>query len=177
MKKILFIALLLATGLSGRAQLKYDNRPFLKEVKLWSSNGTLNDLAPADFPLQGKFFAIRENGSLRGLAYVGRVNSCRSNGCSIQGASAKGEFEYFDYFAILDTACTIQKISVYNYQATHGQQITAKSWLKQFIGFNGSTRLDVGKNVDAISGATTSVHSMTSNVQQMLQQLKQIFAN
>lgn len=177
MKKILFIALLLATGLSGRPQLKYDNRPFLKEVKLWCGNGTLNDLATAGFPLQGKFFAIRENGTLRGLAYVGRVNSCRGNGCSIANTPNQGEFEYFDYFAILDTTCAIRKISVYNYQATHGQEITARSWLKQFIGFNGSTQLDVGKNVDAISGATISTHSMTSNVQQMLQQLKQIFAN
>ncbi len=41
----------------------------------------------------------------------------------------------------------------------------AKGWLKQFTGYDGSDTLEVGKNVDAISGATISVYGITLDVQ------------
>ncbi len=48
--------------------------------------------------------------------------------------------------------------------ATHGQEITARGWLKQFIGYNGSESLKVDKNIDTISGATISVYAITSDI-------------
>ena len=42
--------------------------------------------------------------------------------------------------------------------------MTAKGWLKQFTGYNGTSQLEVNKNVDAISGATVSVYAITDDV-------------
>lgn len=176
MRKILTLSFILTLYLCAQSQVKYNNKSFLKEVSLWCNGGVLEALPAIESDLQGKFFSIRENGVAKGLAYVGRVNSCRSNGCSI-ASTPSGNFEYFDYYAIFDLNFAVRKISVFNYQATHGQEVTAKSWLKQFIGYNGSDRLDVGKNIDAISGATISTTSLTQNIQDVVNRLKQLGSN
>jgi Na+-translocating ferredoxin:NAD+ oxidoreductase RnfG subunit len=80
--------------------------------------------------------------------------------------SADEDFEYFDYYIIFDQALKVEKIRVYNYQATHGHEVGGKGWLKQFIGYKGETKLEYGKNIDSISGATISANAITYNVQE-----------
>jgi Na+-translocating ferredoxin:NAD+ oxidoreductase RnfG subunit len=76
-----------------------------------------------------------------------------------------GEFEYFDYFILFDSQNRIITTRVYNYEATHGAEITAKGWLNQFSGYDGTKNLRIGKEVDSISGATISVFGMVTDVQ------------
>lgn len=126
--------------------------------------------------IKGKYFLIKENNvSQYQYIYVGRVNSCRAGGCSISNDVPKdGNSEYFDYYILFDKDKTVQAVKVFNYQATHGQEITAKGWLKQFIGYNGSEPLQVDKNIDAISGATISVYAITFDVEMKTAILKSL---
>ncbi|PRY96367.1 FMN-binding protein [Marinilabilia salmonicolor] len=112
----------------------------------------------------GKFFEISPAGDQYKYVYAGRVNSCRAGGCSTQAKSA-GNSEYFDYFILFDADKSVQVVKVFNYQATHGYEITSRGWLKQFAGHDGSESLQVNKNIDAISGATISVQAITEDVQ------------
>ncbi len=80
--------------------------------------------------------------------------------------SADDDFEYFDYYIIYDSSLKVEMIRVYNYQATHGHEIAGKGWLKQFIGYTGKTKLELGKNIDSISGATISANAITYSVQE-----------
>jgi len=82
--------------------------------------------------------------------------------------------EFFDYLIVFDTNLSVQQVKVYNYQATHGQEVTTKGWLKQFQGYDGSRSLTVGKSIDAISGATVSVYEITNDIQEKTRLLKQI---
>jgi hypothetical protein len=66
----------------------------------------------------------------------------------------------------------IRTIRVYNYEATHGQEITVKGWLNQFLGYDGTANLRVGKEVDAIAGATISVFGLIADVQEKTSLLK-----
>jgi Na+-translocating ferredoxin:NAD+ oxidoreductase RnfG subunit len=101
------------------------------------------------------------------------VNSCRAGGCSISGNTpANMDSEYFDYYIFFDSAKTVKQVEVFNYQATHGYEITAKGWLKQFTGFSGKDSLVVNKDIDGISGATISVYAITSDVQEKTRMLK-----
>ncbi|WP_234408600.1 FMN-binding protein [Marinilabilia salmonicolor] len=91
-----------------------------------------------------------------------------------QGEPA-GNSEYFDYFILFDAEKSVQVVKVFNYQATHGYEITSRGWLKQFAGHDGSESLQVNKNIDAISGATISVQAITEDVQRqtsLLQRMK-----
>ncbi len=129
--------------------------------------------------LDGKYFYIAGNiSSNYEYLYVGRVNSCRSGGCSVPFDEYNTEnSEYFDYFILFDKVFSVRKVQVFNYQATHGHEITTKGWLKQFIGYNGDEILRPGNNIDAISGATISVNSITNDVSEKTLLLKQCLKN
>ena len=123
----------------------------------------------------GKYYIIANPGSPEGFkyAYIGRINSCRAGGCSVHADESAGQAsEYFDYFILFDAGCIVRLVRVFNYQATHGQEITAPGWLKQFIGYSGQSTLDAGKNVDAISGATISVTDITYDIEEKTKLLR-----
>lgn len=127
--------------------------------------------------VQGRFLALSDPNNTKKYIYVGRVNSCRQGGCSNPALTLSIETpEYFDYLIVFDALLSVQQVKVYNYQATHGQEVTNKGWLKQFAGFNGNRSLTVGKNIDAIAGATVSVYGITNDVQEKTQILKQMMA-
>lgn len=126
--------------------------------------------------LNGKFFKITSNKTLKAYVYLGRVYSCRASGCSIGGVSTPGEAsEFFDYFIVFNPDKSVAEVKVHNYEATHGQEITSKGWLKQFIGYKGDKNLSVGKNVDAIAGATISADGIVNDVNEKTKMLMKHF--
>lgn len=130
--------------------------------------------------IQGKFFKLGDSNKLSGkyYLYIGRVNSCRQGGCSNPNLPAANETsEYFDYFIVFTPDIHVDQVRVYNYQATHGQEISNKGWLKQFQGYDGSRSFTVGKSIDAISGATISVDGITSDIQEKTRLLKKLVAS
>lgn len=183
MRGILSITLSLISFLSwGQSEIQYQNKAL---KKILGKAGipdfskiqeiSIGDSIRQNYKLQGKFFEIKSDVSQYKYIYVGRVNSCRAGGCSISVEIPKnGESEYFDYFILFDRDKTLQLLKVFNYQATHGHEITAKGWLRQFIGYNGSKSLQVNKDVDAISGATISVHAITVDIEMKTRILKSL---
>lgn len=168
----ILLILLTAVSASGQTEIEFQHKSLLnilnkhgiqsfeeiKEVQLTDINNQ---------DLRGKYFQITHDikDQLRYI-YIGRVNSCRAGGCSIAGESSPDlDFEYFDYFILFDSNKTVKQVKVFNYQATHGQEITSKGWLRQFVGYNTQDPLLVDKNVDSISGATISVYAITSDVE------------
>ncbi len=137
---------------------------------------TLSNSAALSAPIQGKYFKL-PSGKMSPYAYlyVGRVNSCRAGNCSIPSTgSHNNQAEYFDYYMLFDAQKTVQDVRVFNYQATHGHEVTAKGWLKQFIGHDGAETLQVNSNIDAISGATISANAITSDIENKTKALKKL---
>lgn len=120
---------------------------------------------------RGSFYRISTQKSSL-YYYVGRVNSCRVGGCSVEMGTNE-DYEYFDYFIIFNEEGEVDLVRVFNYQATHGQEITIKGWLKQFIGYNGASDLIVGSNVDHIAGATISTNAISVDVEYRTRLLKE----
>lgn len=178
---ILFITLLLSACIVfAQSEVDFQPKALLKTLKklgieecsavveMETSGGTLGEI-------NGKYFRINSANAEYRYIYIGRVNSCRAGGCSAYNDPLKtGDSEYFDYYIIFDDKKTVQDIKVFNYQATYGYEVTAKGWLKQFVGFNGSESLQVNKNIDAISGATISVYAITADVQNKTSLLKKL---
>lgn len=171
-------------GVNGFAwnDIEYQNKRLLNNLKKngisdFSILKELHSEAWNQSKGYGKFFKVQESVEESKVQYVfiGRVNSCRTGGCD-EGAldSNSVESEYFDYFIFFDSSKTVSLIEVFNYQATHGYEVTAKGWLKQFVGFSGNDTLIVNKDIDGISGATISVHAITLDVQEKTRILKSI---
>lgn len=145
--------------------------PALKKELQSSDNKTirlqemhLSEEVRSQLPM-GKFYTAMDS-THQQFVYVGRVNACREGGCMdpVEPGNLNESYEYFDYFIVFDSNRTVQNVHVFNYQATHGQEITSKQWLKQFRRFNGSNDLVVGKTIDGISGATVSVEAIVFDI-------------
>lgn len=161
--KLLFIIILFFTYQFAGTQVvpDFNNRHVAREIKkvfstdqysLRQIHGHENNLS---------FKEIRQNETLIGFVYINRVNSCRSGMCQI---SDKNDSEYFDYLIIYNQKGEVKSVRVFNYAATHGQQIASAGWLRQFWGFKGDDDKQVGKNVDAIAGATISANAITEDI-------------
>ena len=186
MFKVLIIisALYVTTGFIPLKGFDYEDKALLKELQKVSGvekpdwqEISIPETLLASNPIQGKFMvlSIVNSNEIKKYIYVGRVNSCRQGGCSNPGQALTIETpEYFDYLIVFDSNVSVQQVKVYNYQATHGQEVGNKGWLKQFQGYDGSRSLTVGKSVDAISGATISVYSITDDIQEKTRLLKKI---
>ena len=119
---------------------------------------------------KGKYFTVRGGNEQAGYVYSGRVYSCRAGGCGDdagrESVPVDDDYEYFDYFIIFNKDLSVNKVRVYNYRATHGQEVGGKGWLRQFANYRGEEKLEYGKNIDALSGATISANAITYNVQE-----------
>lgn len=176
LKKTIFVffsSICLASAVA-QSSIEYKPKPLLKALQkagITDISSIKEIILPESMKMQetinGKYFEISNNNTSHyKYIYVGRVNSCRASGCSITNAVPNdGASEYFDYYILYDRKKTVQVVKVYNYQASHGQEISAKGWLKQFIGHDGTAPLEVEKNVDAISGATISVYAITIDIE------------
>lgn len=103
------------------------------------------------------FFQIHTNNKLVGYAYVSKAPS---------------KTDQFDYLVLLDTELVVVNTKVLVYREDYGGEIGSKRWLKQFVGKTQNDDLRYGDNIMAISGATISVRSMTTAINNLLKSLK-----
>jgi hypothetical protein len=179
-KKSFMLLLLLVTMdlLVLATPLDYKNRWLEKElVKDWNVTiSSLKELPELTSQLihQGKVFQIANQFEVKGYVFIGRVTSCRMGGCSnsIELINDSENFEYFDMYIIYDSNKNVRSVKVFDYQATHGQEICSKSWLKQFLVGDDEAYFEVGKNIDSITGATISVYAIANEVNYINQLLK-----
>lgn len=111
-------------------------------------------------------YEIYANERKVGFICLKEAKGCRIGGCEAdvedlndQYWNSEGAYERFAYYLILDNEQVVLRTGVYDYPGDYGYEITSKWWQKQFQGYIGGDLL-YGKNVDAISGATISAHSM-----------------
>ena len=75
---------------------------------------------------------------------------------------------YLNYFPmfIFNKEFEVVLVGILEMNTLKGAEINTKRWLKQFIGYSGET-IKYGKDIDAVSGATLSGHSMVKEVERM----------
>lgn len=170
---VLLVLLLKVPGFS-QAVPSFKNSDALKFATKALQNEVL-EMKPIypDKTARGAFYKLQTKSQKSYFLYVGRINTCKASGCDISGKVDSTSFEYMDYFGLLDSTATILDLKIYNYAATHGHEVTARSWLNQFKGYNGTKMLTVDKDIDAISGATSSVYAFTYEINWMVHTFKE----
>ncbi len=163
MKTILaIIAILLSFANVQYASAVDFEKPLRTELKRFIPAGeySLSNIPVSDkYKIDGKFFHIvSKMDSKAKFLYVGRVNTSRGN-------DKKEIANHFDYFIIYNSKQEVERVKIFNFQSSHGEAVTSSGWLKQFSGHSAKNTLKVGKNIDAISGATISVNNLTFDVQ------------
>ena len=182
---VLLLAFLPLLVTQGQNAIDYEHRRFEKAIRKTLDTKNFRLFQPEHFKSpdsaksSGKYFkAIATSDSSSYVyAYTGRVNTCRTGGCNAGNQSKDMGAEYFDYFILFSKNHEVLLVEVFNYQATYGFEITSKGWLKQFTGFSGETELKPGNEIDAISGATKSVESITKDVMFRTEKIRKLTKN
>lgn len=113
---------------------------------------------PSEFNTSN-FFEIKQDNKLLGYAYVSKAPS---------------KTDQFDYLVLFSPELLIKKVKVLIYREDYGGEIGSKRWLNQFTGKSYQDSFIVGQSVDAISGATFSVNSMTLAIDNLMKSLQKL---
>lgn len=89
-------------------------------------------------------------------------------------SSARSKISEFDYMVVFDTKLAILKVKVLVYREEYGGEIGSNRWLKQFIGISDPEKMKFGHDIQNISGATISARSITEDVKNVTQQIKDL---
>lgn len=172
------IILILFSGLNNNEIKK--NKIVKKQIKrLWkidNKNLDFKELIVSNFYSETKIYLIENSDSIIGYLADTKKNSCHVGGCENTNLKTDktGKFEFFRFYTFLNPDFEVLKIKIYDYQATHGQEISNFFWLKQFIGLSKNKTIRYGKEIDAISGATVSAKALISEVKYIVNQKEKI---
>jgi len=81
---------------------------------------------------------------------------------------AMGRYDYFDYLLAYAPDLSVRGLTITVYRSSHGAAICQKKWLSQFEAYAGE-ELTLGKEIDAIAGATISATALTKDVKRCYQ--------
>lgn len=137
----------------------FGTEEFSKEViSITEENSSL---VKSDFGSEN-LLRIKNSTDVLGYVYIGNAPSKTAT---------------FDYLVIFDKNLVIAKSKVLVYREEYGGEIGSKRWLKQFIGKSKNDDIILDGDIDAISGATISVRSMTLAINDLLKSINILHQN
>lgn len=81
---------------------------------------------------------------------------------------ALGRYDYFDYLLAYAPDLSVSGLTITVYRSSHGAAICQRKWLSQFEAYAGE-ELTLGKEIDAVAGATISATSLVEDVKRCYQ--------
>lgn len=78
--------------------------------------------------------------------------------------SEKGQHEMIDVATFFDARGQVGRVEIVAYREAYGDGIRSKGFRRQFVGRTASSDFRLGNDIDVISGATISSHSLTRAV-------------
>ena len=165
-KRVFNILIILSLASTSVATFSYLPDYLTKKMnrqlaKIFGKELNVKEVSIADsLAIDHQIFEVYTADTVSGYSIITRALGCRIGGCDKPSKDTIA-FEQFFFLTAFDKQKNIKKVRVLEYSSDHGYQIANKGWLKQFE--NGE-KFAVGKNIDGISGATISVHSITKGV-------------
>ena len=78
-----------------------------------------------------------------------------------------GKFQLINYAVSFDQKGAVRDIEVLAYREAHGAEVRNAAWRQQFVGKTAAEPLQVGNDIDNISGATLSCTHLTDGVRKL----------
>lgn len=83
----------------------------------------------------------------------------------------RGKDQPITFLVATDSADRLRDIDILVYREPYGGEVAYEAWRRQFRGKSADDRLQVGRDIRGISGATISVHAVTLGVRRALSDL------
>lgn len=163
---VLFMVFCLAFLATVRAQNPHTlSKKEMKEAsKIFEGELLVNEVIIADF-------STSTGEMLREGDLLFEIIDDKKNRGYVLSTEAKGRYDYFDYSVYYSENLHVKGLIVTIYRSNHGAAICQRKWLSQFKGYDGE-ELRLGKEIDAISGATFSAESMVEDIQRCFALMK-----
>jgi len=81
--------------------------------------------------------------------------------------NVKGKSMPITFMVIMNMNGSIKNSNVIKYREAYGGEIGNERWLNQFNEKNNHSKYGIGKEIDAITGATISVHSISKGIRKI----------
>ena len=81
--------------------------------------------------------------------------------------NVKGKSMPITFLVIFNEKGNLHDSSIIKYREAYGGEVGNRSWLDQFKAFNDTSNYKIGDEINAISGATISVHSVTKGIRKL----------
>ena len=91
--------------------------------------------------------------------------------------NVKGKTQPISFIVVFNLEGKVIKCEVIKYREDHGGQVQNKNWLNQFKGKDLNSSFLVGQDIDGISGATISVHSLSKGINKLCLLAQEIIKN
>jgi Na+-translocating ferredoxin:NAD+ oxidoreductase RnfG subunit len=85
--------------------------------------------------------------------------------------AVRGKDQPITFLVATDTADRLRDIDILVYREPYGGEVAYEPWRRQFRGKSSADRLEVGRDIRTISGATISVNAVTAGVRRALRDL------
>lgn len=89
-------------------------------------------------------------------------------------AQSRSKFDVFDYMVVFDLEGRIKQPKILIYREDYGGEIASKRWLRQFIGLDKNSDMNLGKEVQNIAGATISCESASRGFKEASESIHKI---
>ncbi len=114
---------------------------------------------------------MRVDSIVAGTATVIRVRSGETLRGYAAVRDAMGKDQPITYLVAVDTALALLDVDILVYREPYGGEVAYEPWRKQFRGKQPGDRLEVGREIRGISGATISVNAVTAGIRRALSDL------
>ncbi|MDI6802777.1 MAG: FMN-binding protein [Bacteroidota bacterium] len=82
--------------------------------------------------------------------------------------NVKGKSQPITYLTVIDTLGDVVDVNILVYRESHGGEVQNESFRRQFRGMNAKSKIDIGRDIKSISGATISSRSVTGGVKNVI---------
>ncbi|MEE2858529.1 MAG: FMN-binding protein [Candidatus Neomarinimicrobiota bacterium] len=156
----LLLSFLLASPIKENSE-KYIFSQFSKEINISLNTLKLNDKIKSIVQNQTKqafyrdklyYWKISKNDTTIAYAFLDNV---------------KGKSMPITFMVIMNADGSIKNSNIVKYREAYGGEISNERWLNQFNEKNHNSKYEVGKEIDAITGATISVNSISKGIRKI----------
>ena len=159
---ILFFISLTFAGPIQEASETYILKQFPKDIKIKMHTLPINKKIKSTVQNQAKQKFYRDK------LYYWNISTMDSTIAYAFLDNVKGKSMPITFMVILDMRGNIIYSTIIKYREGYGGEVGNKRWLAQFNHYNPDSLYKVGKDIDAISGATISVNSVTKGIQKIV---------
>ncbi len=82
--------------------------------------------------------------------------------------NVKGKSQPITFLTVIDTSGDVVDVNILIYRESHGGEVQNESFRKQFRGMNAKSKIEIGKDIKSISGATISSRSVANGVKKIM---------